>query len=173
MTKEKRFDTKAQETARREYQKKSRDNARTPVQWSGAPNGGFTGPNVKPWMSVNPDYVRVNAEREVDDPASTYNYWASVLRLRKQNLDIFVYGDYVSVDRESEDVFAFVRDGEALVLCNFTDKALEWDPAANGVKSTREVLLSNYEGVGVATQRIMGAKWPLRPYEALVVLVNM
>jgi glycosidase len=124
-------------------------------------------------MSVNPDYVRVNAEREVDDPDSTYNYWASVLRLRKQNIDIFVYGDYVSVDRESEDVFAFVRDGEALVLCNFTDKALEWDPAANGVKNTREVLLSNYEGVGVATQRILGAKWPLRPYEALVVLVNM
>lgn len=123
-------------------------------------------------MSVNPDHVRVNAEQEVDDPDSTYNYWASVLRLRKQNIDTFVYGDYLLLDRDSEDVFAFVRDGKALVLCNFTDKTLEWDPAANGVKGTK-VLLSNYDSVGVVTQRIIEAKWPLRPYEALVVLVDM
>lgn len=123
-------------------------------------------------MSVNPDHVRVNAEQEVDDPDSTYNYWASVLRLRKQNIDTFVYGDYLLLDRDSEDIFAFVRDRKALVLCNFTDKTLEWDPAANGVKGTK-VLLSNYDSVGVVTQRIIEAKWPLRPYEALVVLVDM
>ena len=166
------MDSKAQQIARQEYQKKSRDNARTPVQWSSAPNGGFTGPNVKPWMSVNPDYKNVNAEKEVDDPNSTYNYWASVLRLRKQELDIFVYGDYQPVDRNSQDIFAYVRGGKILVVCNFTDKALDWDAKANGVQNTQEVLLNNYDGTGVATQRIMGEKWPLRPYEALVVMLK-
>lgn len=124
-------------------------------------------------MSVNPDYERVNAEREVNDPNSTYNFWASVLRLRKQLLDIFVYGDYLLVDPDSEDVFAYVRDRKVLVLCNFTDKAFQWESAPNGIKKSKEVLLSNYEGTGTATARILGDKWALRPYEALVVSVDM
>lgn len=123
-------------------------------------------------MSVNPDYVRVNAERQVDDPNSTYNFWASVLRLRKHEIDIFVYGDYRPVDSDSEEVFAFVRGGKVLVLANFTDKDVEWDSRAHGVRNTKEVLLNNYENAGTATRRILTEKWTLRPFEALVVMLD-
>lgn len=168
-------DKKALQIALEQYQRKSRDNARTPMQWSSAPNAGFTSPNVKPWMSVNPNHVTVNAEAELADPDSTFNYWASVLDLRKEYLDIFVYGDFVMLDRYSEDIFAYTRqyeDQQALVLCNWTEKPLEWDPVANGVKGVRQVLLNNYESQGGVKEKISGKRWPMRPYEASVLLVE-
>ncbi|CRL20727.1 Glycogen debranching enzyme GlgX [Penicillium camemberti] len=167
-------DTAAQAIALQEYQKKSRDNGRTPVQWSAAENAGFTGPGVKPWMSVNTDYVRINAEAEVKDPNSTYHYWATVLKLRKQYLDIFVYGDFTLLDKPNQEVFAYTRqyeDQKALVVCHWTEKTLEWDAASNGITSIKKVLLNTYEGVEEASQRFSGGKWTLRPYEAVVLLL--
>ncbi|PLN83275.1 alpha-amylase [Aspergillus taichungensis] len=167
-------DTAAQESARREYQKKSRDNGRTPVQWSAAPNGGFTSPTVKPWMSVNPNYTRINADAAVKDPHSTYHFWAAVLGLRKKYLDVFVYGNYQLVDAESEDVFAYSRQYEgqkAVVVANWTEGTLRWDAAAKGVVS-KTVLLDTYEGVEEVGGRFAGETWELRPFEAVVVLVK-
>ena len=160
--------------ALQEYQKKSRDNGRTPVQWSDAPNAGFTGPNVKPWMSVNPNYPRINAAAQVKDPNSTYHYWSAVLRLRKKYLDIFVYGDWVLVDAPNQEVFAYTRQYEnqkALVVCNWTEKTLEWDASSSGVASVKEVLLNTYGPASEATQRFSGNKWSLRPFEAAVLLL--
>ncbi|KAF9892783.1 hypothetical protein FE257_000372 [Aspergillus nanangensis] len=175
MLKDRASETEAHAIARQEYQKKSRDNGRTPVQWTSEPNGGFTGPDVKPWMSVNPDYARgINAEAEVKDPNSTYHYWAAVLGLRKKYLDIFVYGDYELVDRDSQKVFAYTRTYEnqkALVLANWTEDALEWDPAVHGVDGAREVLLDSYDKADAAKERFSGAKWTLQPYEAVVLLL--
>ncbi|KAE8355138.1 glycoside hydrolase superfamily [Aspergillus coremiiformis] len=169
-------DREAQKIAREEYQKKSRDNGRTPVQWSAAPNGGFTGPNVKPWMSVNPDYARgVNAEAQVNDPNSTYHYWAAVLALRKRYLDIFVYGSYELVDRDSQAIFAYTRqyeDQKALVLANWTGGTLEWDPSSNGVKGVKDVLLNTYDSTRDVQDRFASAQWSLRPYEAVVLLIE-
>ncbi|KAB8236999.1 hypothetical protein ETB97_006272 [Aspergillus alliaceus] len=169
-------DIEAQKSAREEYQKKSRDNGRTPVQWSNAPNGGFTGPNVKPWMSVNPNYARgINAEAQVSDPNSTYHYWASVLGLRKKYLDIFVYGNYDQVDRDSQEIFAYSRqyeDQKALVLANWTECMLEWDSSSHGVKDVKDVLLNTYDSVSDAKERFSGTKWTLRPYEAVVLLTE-
>lgn len=155
---------------RKEYQKKSRDNARTPVQWTAGPNAGFTDDaKVIPWMSVNPNYPHINAESQVSDPASVYNYWRSVLSLRKQYLDIFVYGDFELVDRDNENLFAYTRqfeDQKALVVCNFTDRRVEWDSVENLVGGeVKQVLLDNY-GAG---EKFKGE---LRPYEAVVVLVD-
>ncbi|KAJ5885100.1 oligo-1-6-glucosidase [Penicillium taxi] len=167
-------DIEAQTVARKEYQKKSRDNARTPVQWSSAANAGFTGPNVKPWMSVNPNYEFINAEADVSNPNSTYHYWASVLGLRKKYLDIFVYGDWALIDEINEEVFAYTRqyeDQKAVVVCNWTEKTLNWDAAGQGVANIKEVLLDSYEGTAEATPRFSGGKWSLRPYEAVVLLV--
>ena len=144
------------------------------MQWSSAPNGGFTGPNVKPWMSVNPDYAQgINAETEVADPGSTYHFYAAVLRLRKQYLDIFVYGDYKMLDRENQEIFAFVRDGKALVACNFTGKDVQWTPSNYGVKGVEKLLLSNYDSEVVGTHMLLREKWYLRPFETVVALVDM
>lgn len=166
--------TEALKNYRIQYQKKSRDNARTPVQWTSGPNAGFTDdPSVKPWMSVNANYKQINAEAQVADPNSVFNYWGSVLSTRKKYLDIFVYGDFVMVDGASEQVWAYARRYEnqhALVLCNFTDQPIQWDRAANGVGTVQEVLLNNY---GVSDKFQGGAEtWALRPYEAVVLLVS-
>jgi alpha-glucosidase len=169
-------DTEAQKIAREEYQKKSRDNGRTPVQWSAAPNGGFTGPNVKPWMSVNPNFARgINAEDQVNDSKSTYNFWASVLALRKRYLDLFVYGNYELVDRDSQEVFAYSRQYEnqkALILANWTDRTLDWDPSANGVHGVKDVLLNTYDNMSDVKERFSASKWSLRPYEAVVLHIE-
>lgn len=145
------------------------------MQWSSAPNGGFTGPNAKPWMSVNPDYVRFNAEAQVNDPNSIYHYWGAILGLRKKYLDIFVYGDYDLVDKDSQEIFAYSRqyeDQKALVLTNWTENTLEWDATANGVKGVKGVVLNSYESAEAAKGRFSGHKWSLRPYEAVVLLVE-
>ncbi|BAE63400.1 glycoside hydrolase superfamily [Aspergillus flavus] len=169
-------DPEIQKIARQEYQKKSRDNGRTPVQWTNAPNAGFTSPNVKPWMSVNPNYARgINAEAQVNDPNSTYSYWASVLGLRKKYVDIFVYGNYELVDRDSQEIFAYTRqyeDQKALVLANWTDGTLEWDSSSNGVKAVKDVLLNTYDSASDVKERFSGSKWSLRPYEAVVLLIE-
>lgn len=125
-------------------------------------------------MSVNPNYARINAEAQVNDPNSSYHFWATVLALRKQYLDVFVYGNYDLVDRDSQEIFAFSReyDGQkALVVCNWTDGALEWDAARNGVNGVKQVLLDNWEGTKETESRVSGAKWSLKPYEAVVVLL--
>lgn len=158
---------------RKEYQKKSRDNARTPVQWTAGPNAGFTDDaNVKPWMSVNPNHTQINAESQVSDPTSVYNYWRSVLGLRKKYLDMFVYGDFVLVDRDNENIFAYTRqfgNQQALVVCNFTDRMIEWDSTKNLIRGeVKEVLLNNY---GVSERFSGEESWVLRPYEAAVLLV--
>lgn len=171
--KERPDDTEAHASALAEYQKKSRDNGRTPVQWSSAPNGGFTGPNVKPWMSVNPDFVTINAEDEVKDLNSPYHFWGKVLGLRKKYLDIFVYGDWVLIDQPNQEVFAYTRqyeDDKALVLCNWTETSIVWDAASNEIDGVKAVLLDNYDTTE-AVQHFTGGKWSLRPYEAAVFLV--
>ncbi|KAJ5918336.1 hypothetical protein N7454_010711 [Penicillium verhagenii] len=171
--KERPDDTEAHASALAEYQKKSRDNGRTPVQWSSAPNGGFTGPNVKPWMSVNPDFVTINAEAEVKDPNSSYHFWGKVLGLRKKFLDIFVYGDWVLIDQPNQEVFAYTRqyeDDKALVLCNWTERSVDWDPASHGIDGVKAVLLDNYD-TAKAVQQFTGGQWSLRPYQAAVFLV--
>lgn len=168
-------DTEAQKIARQEYQKKSRDNARTPVQWSAEPNGGFTGPNTKPWMSVNPEYPRVNAADQVKDPNSLYHHWAAVLKLRKKYLDVFVYGNYELVDRDSENVYAYTRaygTSKASVLANWTAGDLIWDAAAHKADQFKEVLLDTYEPASAVQARFAGGQWTLRPYEAAVILLE-
>lgn len=166
-------DTATLDIYREQYVKKSRDNARTPMQWSPASNAGFTSPHVDPWMSVNPNYTTINAEVQMFDPSSTFNYWSSVLRLRKRHIDIFIYGDFTMVDGASEEIFAYIRkfdNQQVLVLCNWTDKAVVWHPAPHGVGKVKDVLLNSY---GVSEKyRIASEKWPLRPYEATVLLID-
>ena len=59
----------------------SRDNARTPVQWSAEKNAGFTA--GKPWFKVNPNYVEVNVADQEKDPESLLNFYREAIRLRR------------------------------------------------------------------------------------------
>lgn len=102
--------------------KVSRDHARTPMQWDDSPHAGFTSPDAKPWLAVNPNYTKINAADALRDPDSTYHYMQHLLRLRKQTL-AFVYGDYEDLAPEHPSLFLYTRTlGEEryLVALNFS-----------------------------------------------------
>lgn len=136
----------------------SRDNSRTPFQWDGTANAGFT--TGTPWINVNPDYAVVNAAAQEKDPQSILNYFRRVVQLRKDNLAL-VYGKYTLLDKDNPDVYAYTREGygkKMLILLNFRTK-----PAtiATGVDlSHARLLLCNYSDASAGDS--------LRPYEARV-----
>ena len=135
---------------------KGRDNARTPMQWDDSANGGFT--TGTPWIKVNPNYKEINAQSQINDPDSIFNYYKKLISLRKEN-EVIVYGDFIPLLEDDKNIYAYERvlgDDRIRVVCNFTDKEVECDYAdANGVE-----LISNYkdhkDGI-------------LRPYEAFMV----
>ncbi|KAM0207971.1 hypothetical protein ACHAQI_007247 [Fusarium lateritium] len=160
-------DAAALEIARKEYQLKSRDHARTPVQWDATPNAGFTA--GAPWIRVNDDYETWNAAAQVGTRDSVFEYWRSALTLRKELKNIIVYGAFElmdEVDEENDDVFAYQRSNrgqEVIIVCNFREHEVRWRvPSCLGLKSGK-VLLSNYPPVDPTQETFV-----LRPFEAFV-----
>ncbi|KAF2767957.1 glycoside hydrolase [Teratosphaeria nubilosa] len=123
-----------EEEGRMILQKKARDHARTPVQWSAKTNAGFCPADVEPWMVVNTDYERVNAEAQMryqsDEELSVLQFWKRGLAQRKEHKDVFVYGDYHVLDETSHKIIAYKRAsaaGEAfVVVLNFSDGDIDW-----------------------------------------------
>lgn len=142
---------------------KSRDNARTPMQWNAGPNAGFTAGT--PWIQVNPNYPAINAEQAVADPASIFHYYRRLIRLRKEN-PVIVYGRYDLLLDDHPQVYAFTRTLESdrlLVLLNFSADAAECR-LPEQVSGGRELLIANYP-TDLAEE---GSRITLRPYEAQV-----
>ncbi|KAF8655995.1 hypothetical protein AX16_002815 [Volvariella volvacea WC 439] len=111
------------------FQKKARDHARTPMQWTAEPHAGFTSGTAEPWMRVNDDYPTWNAEAQAKDSNSVLSFWKKALRIRKE-YDLLIYGDFVDISTKSEKVFAYLRrlgDQQALVVLNFTDNVVDFD----------------------------------------------
>ena len=136
---------------------RSRDNARTPMQWSGAENAGFT--TGTPWLKVNPNYQTINADNQLSDPDSVFSYYQRLIRLRKGH-PVFREGTFRLVLADHEDIFAYTRTTAAarlLVVCNFRGADIE-DPLAIG----ETPILCNYPD-----QPLLGR---LRPYEARIYL---
>ncbi|KAF4841726.1 Alpha-glucosidase [Colletotrichum siamense] len=162
-------DEKTLEAYKVEYQKKSRDNARTPMQWDASANAGFTTADATPWMAVHPNHKEINAASQTSNPDSVYHTWRHVLETRKKFKDIFVYGDFNLVDEAHEEVFAYARkadDGStALVACNFSPKSVEWTGLPRDVK---EVLVT-YKGK--TKDDFSNGKVTLGPYEGVAVLL--
>jgi oligo-1,6-glucosidase len=144
--------------------RKSRDNARTPMQWDDGENAGFT--SGTPWIEVNPNYREINVARAIADPQSIFHYYRRLIRLRKAN-PVVVHGRYALILEDDESIYAFTRtlgDDRLLVILNFTAGtpvfALPDDlPAAGG-----EVLIANYPVDPAEDLRRLA----LRPYEARV-----
>jgi oligo-1,6-glucosidase len=138
----------------------SRDNGRTPFQWDGSANAGFT--SGTPWIAVNPNYKTINAEGEEKDPNSCLHYFRKLVALRKNN-PVLVYGRYHLLDKNNPKIYAYTREGNGrkfLILLNFSpDKAQpHLDISLTGAK----LLLSN-------DPRIQGnPTLELNPYEACI-----
>ena len=143
----------------------SRDNARTPMQWDGTDNAGFT--TGTPWLPVSDNYKTVNAEAETSDEASVLAWYKTLARFRQEH-PAMIYGSYTEVYEDREDIFAFVRDdGEEkiLVVVNFGGEEAVYDVAHFG-NGDIEILLSSYPDADGKPEA-----GRLRPYEAVVLRI--
>jgi maltose alpha-D-glucosyltransferase/alpha-amylase len=99
-----------------------RNGVRTPMQWSDAPNAGFTDPDVAPaaiYLPVIDDedygYQTVNVAAQREDPSSLLRWTQTILGIRKAH-PTFGRGDLVLLDPENRAVLAYVREGEETLL---------------------------------------------------------
>ncbi len=140
---------------------RSRDNSRTPMQWRGEKNGGFT--HGEPWIETADNVREINAEDQVGDPDSVYGFYKELIRLWKER-DVIAKGSIAFFERENPDVLAYTRDYEGkrlTVICNLTARAREvW---AKKEWEEQEKILGNYEG-----RMVEGGRLKLREYEVLV-----
>ncbi|MDO5547870.1 MAG: alpha,alpha-phosphotrehalase [Eubacteriales bacterium] len=142
---------------------RSRDNSRTPMQWSAAPNAGFS--EHTPWIEIpaNSSYINVETERREED--SILNYYQKLIALRKQER-IISEGSISFSHLDHPDVFAYQRtlDRQSLlVFNNWSANTIVLDP----LPSDREKILGNYPD-----DRQTDGKLTLRPYESIVYRVS-
>lgn len=144
-------------------QKSSRDNARTPVQWSDEENAGFS--EAKPWFYVNSNYKEINVKSQLDDENSLLNFYRDALTLRREN-PLIIYGDYKEYMPKSKQLYVYERNYEGkklLVICSFTEDAVRFD-APYGIDLNRgELVMKNYDG-----NFVIANGFTTRPYETRV-----
>jgi trehalose-6-phosphate hydrolase len=143
-------------------QQKSRDNGRTPMQWTKERHAGFT--KGTPWIGVADNYSEINVENALEDSNSIFYHYQKLIQLRKQ-YDIITYGDYKLLLDADPQIFAYTRNWEnekLLVISNFYGK----DAVVNlqfEEEKEPEILLSNYEDSPRKLDQLQ-----LRPYESIV-----
>ncbi|MDH5161420.1 glycoside hydrolase family 13 protein [Heyndrickxia oleronia] len=143
---------------------KGRDNARTPMQWTSGPNAGFT--SGTPWIKVNRNYQKINAEQQLVDDHSIFQYYKKLIQLRKQH-EIVVYGTYDLILPEHSEIYAFTRtlgDEKLLIILNFSDGQPEFEWPQELEYEKKELLISNYS----IDQEDEQDAFKLLPYEARV-----
>ncbi|MFM4679279.1 alpha,alpha-phosphotrehalase [Aeromonas media] len=146
---------------------KSRDNSRTPMQWSAAPNAGFT--QGSPWLKPAANYPESNAEAALADPDSVFWHYRDLIALRKAH-PIFTQGDYQELLAGNEQIWAYTRsaDGQTLlVVSNFYGEPVEFALPAELQTGEGRLLLGNYPDSPARPQSC-----ELRPYESLIWLME-
>ncbi|HBF39737.1 MAG TPA: glucohydrolase, partial [Firmicutes bacterium] len=142
---------------------KGRDNARTPMQWSGESNAGFT--SGQPWIEVNSNFREINVQKDMENPDSIWNYYRKLIRLRKEN-PVIIYGDYQPLLEEHPQIMAYRRrfaDQELVILLNFNPAVTEIPGEI--VLTGKPILIGNYPADRHSASL-------LRPYEARVYRVQ-
>ncbi|WP_144527595.1 alpha-glucosidase [Peribacillus simplex] len=142
---------------------RSRDNARTPIQWNDSRNAGFT--KGTPWIKVNPNFPEINAEKAYNDQNSIFHFYKKLIQLRKKH-EVVVYGRFELLWPDDERIFAYTRSFEEerlLVLCNFREEQVSYTLPEELQAYSATRLIGNYdqEEEGISSK-------PLRPYECRV-----
>ena len=152
--------------ALRQIQPRSRDNARTPMQWNTTKNAGFT--TGEPWIKVNPNFMQINVENEQKNPDSILNFYRKLICLRKKN-PVFVYGDFTVIDENNPTIFAYTRSFEKdtlFVLLNFSSQEQMFQ-LPDEIRNDRwQLLMANYKHNGEHE----GFRIRLLPWEARIYL---
>lgn len=144
---------------------KSRDNSRTPMQWSSEANAGFT--KGTPWIKPASNYRQINVEKELQETNSIFNHYQNLIALRKE-YDIITFGDYQLLLDDDSQIFAYTRNwnGEQLIVVNnFYGKEANVELPVDWKDHTK-ILLSNYPDSPNASS------FTLRPYESIVYYVK-
>lgn len=135
----------------------TRDNARTPVQWSNQEYAGFS--TVPPWIKLNPNYIYINAEDSMKDPQSIYHFYKRLIELRKK-YEALNTGTFIELNKDHKSILCFKRcleNEEFFVIINLTKQAsdITLDESLQG-----EELLHN--GLDKELRKVM----KLAPFEA-------
>ncbi len=131
--------------------KTSRDNARTPMQWSAAAGAGFT--TGKPWLQINQNHTRINVEDDRANPDGIFAFYQKAIALKKGS-EVLQQGDFTQRYAKGK-LYIFTREynGKKLTaVCSFADRPLTLPLPLKG-----SVVLGNYEGAA--------ADDVLRPWE--------
>ncbi|MDO5540158.1 MAG: alpha-glucosidase [Eubacteriales bacterium] len=147
---------------------KSRDNARTPMQWDDSENAGFS--TGKPWIMVNPNYREINVEKELADEDSVFYFYQKLISLRRRSQwsDVIVYGDYELLLPEDEAVFAYTRklgEQKLLVLCNLSDKDVTVALPEGAAGEVKAILITNTAEAPELAEKVKMTKWQCAVYE--------
>lgn len=128
---------------------RSRDNSRTPFQWSDSSNAGFNR-GATPWLQFSSDVFSVNAESQVRDTDSVFSFYKKMISLRnKEYPDVLIYGTFIPLEFIEDEVVAYERRSETerfISITNLSEKALLF-PLPEG-----EILLNNYQSVTCTLQ---------------------
>lgn len=144
----------------------SRDNARTPMQWDSSQNAGFTSPEVKTWIKVNPRYKEINVKSQINDQNSIFNYYRKLINIRKEN-DIVVYGKYNLILEDDKEIYAYTRtldDKKLLIICNFTSNRPTFCLPENIKYSSFKKVISNYDTNNDGIEKIKLNSYECRVY---------
>lgn len=143
---------------------KSRDNARTPMQWDDTDHAGFT--TGEPWFKVSDRYKEINVKQALADKNSIFYYYKHLIELRHKER-ILTDGDYQLILPEDEHIFAYLRNTEKeswLVAANLSENEISTDRLKSYAKDKQEVVIGNYDRFGLDEE--------LRPYEAFMMRVR-
>lgn len=146
-------------------QKSSRDSARTPMQWTGGRNAGFS--TGVPWFFVNDNYKQINVEEQEKDEDSLLNFYRKLLKFRKEH-PIAIYGTYRELMPESRKLYVYERSYQGkrlLVICAFTAEQVRFEAPEGTELSEGTAVLSNYD-----FNYIISNGFTTRPYELRVYL---
>ena len=135
----------------------SRDNARTPMQWTDGKNAGFT--EGTPWLRVNPNCSRINVKDQEKNAGSVLSFYKKLTALRKSEeyKETVVYGEFVPYLEQEKNLIGYFREGEKklLVLANFQKAPREVELPG----SVKKVLLNNLEDLALNDNRIHLDSW--------------
>lgn len=138
----------------------ARDNARTPVQWSGEKHAGFS--TVEPWYLVNSNYKEINVEAEEKDPNSVLNFYKKVIKVRNENKETAIYGEFKMMYNSDNHILAYKKIAEKeelFLVVNLSKKTLSDRKVDKEIqKGKYKLILANMEST----------KGSIKPYEARV-----
>ncbi len=107
--------------------RRSRDNARTPMQWDYSANAGFT--TGTPWIKLDERYPEINVSLQQQDPNSILSHYKRLIELRKKE-DVLIDGSYIRLDKQHPQIYAYARQNDRdtlVVMSNFTDQPAQFD----------------------------------------------